>query len=286
MQVGTVEQVWRYPFKSMMGELLEQAEVGSNGLYGDRGWAVRDEVRGGIRGAKKIPALMQCQARYPEPPSADRTGPAEITVPDGTSFLSNAPDAAARLSRALEHDVTIWPILPPDNLEHYRRGKPTHDNWEDELRAIFALEPGEPLPDLTGLPEEIVEYESPPGTYFDAFPLLAVTQASLDTLQGLTPRSRIDARRFRPNFLIDTADANGFVETGWPGRRLRLGSLTIDVEMNCMRCVMTTLGFANLPKDPNIMRTLVREADQNLGVYATVATPGRVSVGDRVELLD
>lgn len=286
MQVGTVGQIWRYPFKSMMGELLEHAEVGSNGLYGDRGWAVRDEVRGGIRGAKKIPALMQCQARYSEPPTADRTGPAEITVPDGTSFLSNAPDAAARLSRALEHDVTIWPILPPDNLEHYRRGKPTHDNWEDELRAIFALEPGEPLPDLTGLPKEIVEYESPPGTYFDAFPLLAATQASLDTLQGLTPRSRIDARRFRPNFLIDTGDAHGFVETGWPGRRLRLGGLTINVKMNCMRCVMTTLGFANLPKDPNIMRTLVREADQNLGVYATVATPGRVSVGDRVDLLD
>lgn len=286
MQVGTVEQIWRYPFKSMMGELLGHAEVGSNGLYGDRGWAVRDEVRGGIRGAKKIPTLMQCQARYPEPPTADRTGPAEITVPDGTSFLSNAPDAAARLSRALEHDVTIWPILPPENLEHYRRGTPTHDDWEDELRAIFALEPGEPLPDLTGLPKEIIEYESPPGTYFDAFPLLAVTQASLDTLQGLTPRSRIDARRFRPNLLIDTEDANGFVETGWPGRRLRLGGLTIDVKMNCMRCVMTTLGFANLPKDPNIMRTLVREADQNLGVYATVETPGRVSVGDRVELLD
>lgn len=286
MQVGTVGQIWRYPFKSMMGELLEQAEIGPNGLVGDRGWAVRDEVRGGIRGAKKIPTLMQCQARYPEPPTADRTGPAEITVPDGTSFLSNAPDAAARLSRALDHDVTIWPILPPENLEHYRRGKPTHENWEDELRAIFALEPGEPLPDLTGLPKEIVEYESPPGTYFDAFPLLAATQASLDTLQGLTPRSRIDARRFRPNFLIDTGDADGFVETEWPGRRMRLGGLTIDVKMNCMRCVMTTLGFANLPKDPNIMRTLVREADQNLGVYATVATPGRVSVGDRVELLD
>lgn len=285
MRIGTVKQIWRYPFKSMMGELLDQANVGSQGLLGDRGWAVRDEVRGGIRGAKKIPALMQCQARYPQNPTVEHTGPTEITVPDGTTFLSNATDAARKLSRALDHQVSIWPIQPAENLDHYLRGKPSHDNLEQELRSVFGLEANEPLPNLSDLPEEIMKYESPPGTYFDAFPLLLVTDASLAKLQSLAPDSQIDARRFRPNFLIAAEDAEGFVETGWPGKQLRIGEITLNVKMNCMRCVMTTLGFANLPKDPRIMRTLVRDANHNLGVYATVETQGSVSVGDSVEVV-
>ena len=285
MRVGTVKQIWRYPFKSMIGELLDQGKLGSQGLLGDRGWAVRDEVRGGIRGAKKIPALMQCQARYPQNPTVEHIGPTEITVPDGTTFLSNATDATRKLSRALDHQVSIWPIEPAENLDHYRRGKPTHNNLEQELRSVFGLEANEPLPDLSDLPEEIMKYESPPGTYFDAFPLLLVTDASLAKLQALAPDSQIDARRFRPNFLITAEDAEGFVETDWLGKQLRIGEITLNVKMNCMRCVMTTLGFANLPKDPRIMRTLVRDANHNLGVYATVETQGSVSVGDSVEVV-
>ena len=285
MRVGTVKQIWRYPFKSMLGELLEQTEVSPQGVVGDRGWAVRDEIRGGITSAKKIPTLMHCQARYPDSPTKEQIGPAEITVPDGTTFLSNDLDAAAQLSQALDHQVSIWPIQPAENLEHYRRGKPTHSNPAEELRSLLGLEPDEPLPDLSIFPKEILQYASPPGTYFDAFPLLLLTEASLQQLRSLSPASQIDARRFRPNFLIETEEASGFVETSWPGKQLCIGNMTLDITMNCLRCVMTTLGCANLPKDPKIMRTLVREANQNFGVYATVQTPGQVAVGDLVEIL-
>jgi hypothetical protein len=40
-----------------------------------------------------------------------------------------------------------------------------------------------------------------------------------------------------------------------------------------------------LSKDPQVLRAVVRDADQNLGIYATIATPGPVRVGDPVELL-
>jgi MOSC domain-containing protein YiiM len=33
-----------------------------------------------------------------------------------------------------------------------------------------------------------------------------------------------------------------------------------------------------------VLRTIVRDAAQNVGVYATVVAPGRVVVGDAVEL--
>jgi len=286
MRVGTVKQIWRYPVKSMAGEMLRRADAGPSGIPGDRGWAVRDEERGGIRGAKKIPGLMRLSARYPVPPQLGKAGPAEISFPDGSVVMSDDPAAAKRVSEALGRRVTLWPLQPADKLEHYRRGAPDHEDLEQELRSIFALQPDEPLPDLSFLPPEILEYESPPGTYFDAFPLLLLTDASLDRLQALAPDSKIDVRRFRPNFLIETpTDNDGFIEREWVGRSLRVGSITVSIASTCPRCVMTTLPFADLPHDPDIMRTLVREANQALGVYAAVTGAGRAAVGDPVELL-
>lgn len=286
MHIGTVKEVWRYPVKSMAGERLAAADVSERGLHGDRGWAVRDEERGGIRGAKKIPALMRCRARYLAEPTAARAGDVEMVLPDGGTVRSDAPDVHERLSAALGRRVTLWPLQPADRLDHYRRGAPTHPDLEQELRSIFGLEPDEPLPDLSGLPPELLEFESPPGTYFDAFPLMLMTDASLRRLAALAPESAIDVRRFRPNVLIEVADgATDFVETGWPGRRLRVGGITAEATIDVMRCVMTTLPVDELPHDPRIMRVLVREARQCLGSYANVVEGGRVSVGDPVELV-
>lgn len=286
MRVGSVTEIWRYPVKSMAGERLDATTVGSWGLPGDRGWAVRDEERGGIRGAKKIPELMRCAARYLDEPDAGRIPNAELRLPDGSSVRTDAADVNARLSSALGKSVTLWPLRPAEDLDHYRRGLPTHDDLEQELRATFALEPTEPLPDFTGLPPEILEFESPPGTYFDAFPLLLVSETSLAHLAQLAPGSQIDVRRFRPNFLLSLPDAEpGFPEAAWAGKQVRIGSAIAEVTIPCMRCVMTTLPVGELPKDPRIMRTLVREARQCLGAYARVVEPGTVHRGDAVELL-
>ena len=60
----SIDQIWRYPVKSMRGELLEEANVTPGGILYDRGWAVRDEKANTIRGAKYMPTLLQCSAKY------------------------------------------------------------------------------------------------------------------------------------------------------------------------------------------------------------------------------
>lgn len=285
--IGRIREIWRYPVKSLAGERLESVEVDTGGIPGDRGWAVRDEVRGGIRGAKKIPGLMRLAARYLEPPTRGRVGAPEITLPDGAKLRADAPDAAERVSAAVEHSVTLWPLLPASAREHYRRGAPDHADMLTELRSIFGRLPDEPLPDLSKLPRELFEFESPIGTYFDAFPLHVLSTATLESLAKASPESRVDVRRFRPNFVIETEPGiAGYADESWAGRKLRLGALEIDGAIACMRCAMVTHGFADLPRDTKLLRAIVREANQNAGLYATPLGTATVRVGDPVALAD
>jgi uncharacterized protein YcbX len=286
MKVGTVVSLHRYPVKSLGGESLAAVDVTPNGLPGDRAWAVRDEERGGIRGAKRFPELMTASARYSEAPATTGSSTAVITLPDGTEFDTDDPAAERHLSKLVGAPITFWALQPPENVEHYKRGRPLLDDPRQEARRVFARTPDEPLPNLQGFPKELVKYESMPGTYFDAYPILLVTRSSLDYLATRRPESRWDARRFRPNVLIETDGATPFPERSWVNRRVRIGTAVFQVMRTCPRCAMTTHPFDDLPADPGIMRTLVRDADGDLGVYATVLQTGRMDTRDTVELLD
>jgi uncharacterized protein YcbX len=285
-QVGIVGELWRYPVKSMAGETLERSSVGLDGLAGDRGWGLRDERAGEMRGAKKLPALVQCRARYLQEPAGGPSPAVEMELPDGRRISSTDESAGAALSELLGREVTLWARQPASDTDHYRRGAPDKSDLLEELRDIFGRLPDEPLPDLSTLPQELFEFTSPPGTYFDAFPLHVLTTASLAEASRLNPTARFDVRRFRPNVLVQTSSSlAGFVEQDWRGRRLRIGALEIEVTIGTVRCVMTTLAQGSLPKDPSVLRTIVRSGSQNFGVYARVVTPATVAVGDRVELL-
>ena len=286
MIVGRVIEIWRYPVKSMAGGELRECRVSERGIPGDRGWALRDEEAREIRGAKKFPSLLQCSARYLREPNGGATPPAEIALPDGTRVQSDDPVAAERLSGLIGKRGTLWPIRPPEDVEHYRRRVP-YD--EPELRAVLGRLPEEPLPDLAAFPQgvlkEILDFTSPRGTYFDAFPLHLLTTAWLDDLARANPSARFDRRRFRPNFLIDAERASGKVELDWCGREIRVGDVRVKIEMPAVRCSITAQPQADLPKDPSVLRTIVRESDQNVGVYASVIGTGTVRIGDPVELV-
>ena len=288
-RLASIESLWRYPAKSMMGDSFASLRVDEHGVVGDRGWAVRDEVRGGIRGAKKIGGLMRLHARYVEEPRPGGPAqPIEITAPDGQRVRSDDDDVHERLSRFLDHRVTLWPLRPKDDLDHYRRGAPDTEDAGSELRAIFGREPDEPLPTFEGIPLDVlIEYESPPGTYFDAYPIHIMTDRSLETLAALAPGSEFDMRRFRPNIVVDVEqDVEGeFPEQDWIGRKLRVGDAEVEVTASCPRCVMVTRDLAELPEDRQVLRTIVRHADQNVGVYANVVRPGTLRMGAAITLV-
>lgn len=273
-----VAELWRYPVKSMAGERVDRASVDRLGIPGDRAFAVRQN--GVTRNAKKFPQLMSLRACYETEPSKDRTPAPVIALEDGTRFSADDPVADEHIRRIVGEDACLAPLAPETDLDFYRRRE---RRTPEEQRAILGLENDEPFPDTSKFPARVAEFATPPGTFFDCYPLLVMTTASLDALQQALPDSMIDVRRFRPNILIECEEA-GFLENAWAGRSLRIGTAVLSLEVPCPRCAMTTVGFHELPRDTQIMRALVRSCRHELGIYAECRRAGEIRVGDEVEL--
>jgi uncharacterized protein YcbX len=303
MLIGKIQQVWRYPLKSMSGELMNDCIVGTLGLPGVvvgryETKNQRDHQRQGYS------TSMQCAASYRDEPANGSIPHVDITLPDGSRLASDQTDVNERLSAVLGKSVSLWPLQEASNKTHYRRAsivsrlsrfKFVRDQLplllrmpgvDAQLRQTFSRTADEPLPDLSQLPAELLEFTSPLGTYFDAFPIHVLTSASLEAMSRFNPAAAWNVRRFRPNFLIETGtEIAGLIEADWSGRRLRIGELELQCEIPTVRCGMTTHAQGDLPKDPSVLRSIVKDAGQNLGVYASVVSGGRVALNDQVELL-
>ena len=275
-----LDQIWSYPVKSMLGGRVANGALAHNGVTGDRMFALRDGERDAIASGRRIPGLVKLAA------SLRSDGVAVITLPDGSVVSADEPDVDRRLSEAVAHPVSLWAKQPADNTEFYRRGRPDHEDMLTELRSIFGRDDNEPLPDLSVFPPEMIEFEYPPGNYFDAYPLMIMSTSAIRSLQAALPDVGLDERRFRPSLVIDTGDVEGHPEFSWVGQRLRIGAAEVQILSGCPRCVMVTRDFGDgLAADRSVLRHIVRDLDQNVGVYANVIAPGPISEGDSVDVL-
>jgi hypothetical protein len=103
--------------------------------------------------------------------------------------------------------------------------------------------------------------------------------------------AQLDARRFRPNIVVDTgAAAQGFVEDEWIGQTLEIGeganggAVRIVAMQPALRCVMTTHRQEDLGRDLRIIRAAAQFHKATVGVFASVGTAGAVGLGDPVFL--
>jgi uncharacterized protein YcbX len=266
----------------MIGVVADSVSISSLGIVGDRHWAIRDNERGGIRGAKKIGELMQFSAR----PASDDSHHVVITLPNGEEVNSDNINVDAVLSGVLGRSVSLESLPSDGDLEHFRRGSSDSTDVMAELRGIFGRTEEEPLPDFSAFPPEVAEFESPPGTHHDCWPLLVMTTSAFDALRTALPDSVVDVLRFRPSIVIETPDETGHPEFLWKGRTAQLGSVVVEFLDPCPRCVMITRRINDsIPEDRAILRHVVRDLNQAVGVYARIVTPGTVSVGDTLTFL-
>jgi len=250
--LGTIAALWRYPVGSLQGESLAALDIAATGVVGDRAWAVTraddDEAGVAARGRQWHP-LVRAAARFLAPPRTGAPTPeVEIALPDGATIHGDAADVDARLTAHMGHPVRLR--LSETAPREHRTGS------EDRARRPYR-----------------------------AAPLHLITTASLARLGDLHPEGVVDARRFRPNLVIDSGAAIGFIENDWIGRRLAIGPLTVAISEPCARCALTTLPQAELPHDRQILRAVNGHNGGHFGVYATVIDPGTAHLGDAVGFL-
>lgn len=122
-------------------------------------------------------------------------------------------------------------------------------------------------------------------SHFDEGPLHLVTTAALRTVAEARGEP-VDARRLRPNVVVDVGPATGFPDDAWAGRRLAIGDgVVVQVLYAMPRCVMLDLAAADLEADHGLLKAVTDVNGGDLGVVADVLAPGTVRTGDPVSLL-
>ncbi len=260
--VGIVDELWRYPVKSMRGEELEEAFVGYSGIYGDRVFAFLSSARS--KGfpyftAREQKEMLRYRPRFRNSKSAAQpvnmveamsidpgvtplySDPADVVVdvetPKGEVLAIDDPALIRMLSEGMrgEHELTL------------RRSE----------RAMTDCRP---------------------------ISLFAVQTAhTLGNELGVA----VDKRRFRANIYLDLESGTGFAEDGFVGQMLRIGSkTTISILERDPRCKMITLDPNTGESTPQLLRTVAQSHEGKAGVYGAVLVEGIVRGGDVVELLN
>ena len=248
-----IAEIWRYPVKSMQGEQLDHADVGPGGIQGDRRWAVVDVESGVSLSAKRYADLLRCRAWTSE-------SEVIIMLPDGRELLAGSVEVARGLSDLLGRQVTTRSADATKTIQH---------------EFPTAVTEGEGKPFL---------YEPETEAFFDCAPLQLLTTGTLNKLQRLLPVSKVHPVRFRPNFLVETNEI-GFIENDWVNKHVILGSLRCQVYDDTRRCIMVALGQGDLPRDTEVIRTILKSNEGRAGVALKTLSSGIVRCGATVEVL-
>jgi len=257
VQVGIVGELWRYPVKSLRGQMLSEMTVSADGVLGDRAYAIRDLKYGSILSAKMLPSMLALRSCWAVEPGAEEPGIVRVEMPDGSAVEGDSAQTAEILSARLALAV---------RLERTRSGPLSNDDIE-------AIRKGEAF--LT------------PWKFFDEGPVHLLAAGTLKYLQALEAgESDFDPRRFRPNILIDTGDdSGGFIEDRWLGGILEIGNTVRIADMwPAIRCSMVTHPQDELPHDPAILRAAAQHHQAYVGIFAGARVPGVIRVGDPVML--
>ena len=260
--IGKVDSLWRYPIKSMRGEELNEAFVGFSGVYGDRLFAFRSSAS--PKGfpyltAREQRKLLRYRPRFRYPDKAARP----INLAEAESIAPGLnPVSADTLDLVVDVEAPTGETLAID-----------------DPALIPMLRDGvSGAPDLT-----LVRSDR---ALTDCRPVSLLSVQSARQL-GEEMGSLVDQRRFRANIYLDLNAASGFVEDGFVGRSVRIGSkAVISILERDPRCAIITLDPDTGESIPAFLRQVAQAHKGTAGVYGAVLVEGTLRKGDAVELLD
>ncbi len=195
------------------------------------------------------------------------TGDRWYAVVDGDGRFATAKDS--RRFRRRDEVFAYAAATGADGTVEVSRDGRTWRVGDADLDAELSTSFGDPV---RVLPEQ--------GTpHYDA---AAVSLVGTATLAWCARELGVDAdpRRLRVNVLLETDEP--FVEEGWQGRTLDLGSARLVVDERIERCRTIDLAQDGVATTERWLKALGGSRDLCVGIYARVDRPGDIAVGDEV----
>ncbi|WP_419760196.1 MOSC domain-containing protein [Acidisoma sp.] len=272
----TVEDIRIYPVKALRGTSLPASDVAIWGLDHDRRWMVV-KPDGKFITQRELPAMARIDARA----TADGLTLANASAHENGAEADGGLRVPVPGSAAERRQVLVWSSEVPA-LD----AGPEVANWLSEQLGlacglVYLADPyARPVDPDYATPDDRVLFS-------DGFPVLLANTASLEALNTALP-SPIGMTRFRPNIVMNGVPA--WAEDRW--RRIRIGEVEFRVAKPCARCAVTTVDqiTGERPDKTEPLRTLGRirrTADGVMfGQNLIPDGPGRVAVGDAIEILE
>jgi uncharacterized protein len=247
--MANVARIFVSPVKSLRLRAVDEAEVTPDGVVGDRRFLLLDD-------ADRV-LTMRLVGRLAQVESSEEDGELVLRLPNG-EVVRGRPDDGEPV------EFTLWRRTVAGRV----------------VRGPFA----DALATHAGRPVRLVRTTTDLACR-DAYPVSLLAQESAEELGRQAGVPPVDPRRFRPNVLV--AGVRPHEEDGWIGRRVAVGDALLDVTALDVRCVLTTRNPETGERDADTLRWLAgyrpaHEDGVTCGVYARVARPGRVRVGDPV----
>jgi uncharacterized protein YcbX len=244
MELGRISALFRYPVKSMAGELLDVTRLTWHGIEGDRRLAFRrlaDTTGLPWLTASKLPQLLLYKPFGLDNSSAEPL-PTHVCTPDGKEYELRSDELREDVSSRYGSDVELM------NLKSGMFDEASISVIS--LGTVHSVEResgrGEGRCDLRRFrPNVVIETES--GEPFEE-----------DKWVGRT---------------LMFGDGNGAVPMA-----------AIGITMRDERCVMVNLDPDTAERDSEVMKTVVRLNENCAGVYGTVLSAGELRVGQVVTL--
>ena len=256
-----------YPVKSCGGTSIQHATIDARGFVEDRAWMVTTGD-GLFLTQRDLPRMALIR------PCAD-AGTLVLTAP------GMPPLPVTRRTDGTRRDVVVWDDICA-----------TLDQGDEPARWLSAFL-GSPCR-LVRMDEDFVRQTDPAYSaafagqvgFADGYPMLLITQASLDDLNRRLAMP-LPMNRFRPNVVVSGTDP--YAEDDWG--LVRIGNVSFAVVKPCARCPITTTDqdTAETAREP--LRTLatyrhVRGKGVMFGQNLIHTAAGSISVGDPVEILE
>jgi uncharacterized protein YcbX len=260
--VPSVSRISIAPVKGLGLVQLDEVMVAATGVRENRRFHIVD-VDGRRFNQLRNGALVQIRPAY----DAD-TERLTLRFPDGS-----VADGEVSLGAEVTTDFYDRPVV----------GNYVEGPWSGALSA------------WAGRPLRLVQ--SPPGLAVDRGRghVSLISKASLAELGREGEQGEpVDGRRFRMLFELDGCEPHE--EDGWVKQHLRIGEAVVGIRGDVGRCAITTQNPETGEPDFDTLRTIStyrgfteNEAGKRhipFGVYGEVAEPGRVTIGDAVEVVE